>query len=794
MFDVFYKNQLTGLFAFERPADNIAQAAALSRTKFFWFLDGYNDYAGFNFFWQPPPWEQDHVHVFPSQHQRNGGTYFARKDSAEQLQYNFRTDQIVSRNSVKSIWSIPVCIQEEKFDFSWHPDFTDSDYEYHFPTQWQESGGPIYPGTLGIKLEKSQCALAIADPSKWKMPNNIDINGFDFSWHPDIKDADYEYHFGTQWQKTGGPVYNGSAGIKLESCQTAQALPDHTKWIVPDNIDAASFDFSWHPDVRDPDYEYHFGTQWQSSGGPVYQGSAGVKIVYTPTATALPDMLKWVIPSGIDTTGFDFSWHPSKFEPDYEYRFPTQWQREGGPIYKGTAGIKFVAGQKIRTNATQVFYMDFLNPESKQQLAELKKRFPDIKSTRYVDNHLNVFKRIMSLADTEFVWIVSSICDYSNFDFTWHPDGSQREMIHCFPTGVLKRGDTFYIHVPSFKQQMYDLELLDWFNIINYCEDQIVLRFPQDVIKYDSDNLTEEIGKHQFKTPYTLFTNRSHTHLMDNICLWSHKDREIVSFCPSNSVCYVPREAKSHIKTQIYDYPYVNKTKNKLSIDQPLDIIYISNGEPDAEHWYNYLKSIASKKVRRVQNINGRTAAYQAAADLSHTPWFFAVFAKLEITSDFNFYWQPDYFQQPKHYIFNSKNILNGLEYGHQGLIAYNKKLVLENNQPGIDFTLSQAHESVPILSGVAHFNQNPWMTWRTAFREVLKLKHFNSQSETVETSHRLKVWTTRAEGENADWCLQGAKDAFEYYEQVGGDYDKIKLSFDWAWLAEYAKLLKHHF
>jgi hypothetical protein len=170
------------------------------------------------------------------------------------------------------------------------------------------------------------------------------------------------------------------------------------------------------------------------------------------------------------------------------------------------------------------------------------------------------------------------------------------------------------------------------------------------------------------------------------------------------------------------------------------------------------------------------------------------VFAKLEITPDFNFYWQPDYFQQPKHYIFNSKNILNGLEYGHQGLIAYNKKLVLENNQPGIDFTLSQAHESVPILSGVAHFNQNPWMTWRTAFREVLKLKHFNSQSETVETSHRLKVWTTRAEGENADWCLQGAKDALEYYEQVGGDYDKIKLSFDWAWLAEYAKLLKHHF
>ena len=83
--------------------------------------------------------------------------------------------------------------------------------------------------------------------------------------------------------------------------------------------------------------------------------------------------------------------------------------------------------------------------------------------------HLDTFKRIMAIADTEYVWIINSVCDYRQFDFTWHPEAWQAEMIHVFPSGTQKRGDTFYIHVESFKQQMYELELLDWFETVNYC-------------------------------------------------------------------------------------------------------------------------------------------------------------------------------------------------------------------------------------------------------------------------------------------------------------------------------------
>jgi hypothetical protein len=469
-----------------------------------------------------------------------------------------------------------------------------------------------------------------------------------------------------------------------------------------------------------------------------------------------------------------------------------------------------MSSQKVKANSTQIFYMDFMNQQSKDQLDSLREQHPTIKSTRYVDNHLNVFKRIINLATTEYAWIVSSLCDYSGFDFSWHPDEAQRDMIHVFPSGNNRRGDTFYIRVESMRQQLYELELLDWFNVINYCDDQTVRWFPIPTVVYDHDNLVEEIKKHDFKFPYTLFTNQTNLHMNYHFCLWHAKDRVARRVTRSGASTLVPKDIKVDLKTQMYDYPHIMDSKGEYHVlEQNLDIVYISNGEPDERKYYDHLvhctsdelryafditssgnRMTASPRVKWVRGVNGRTAAYQEAARQSNTPWFFAVFAKLQVNPAFDFNWRPDYWQEPKHYIFNSVNPVNGLEYGHQGMIAYNKKLVLENNDPGIDFTLSQPHESVPMQSGVAHFNQSPWMTWRTAFREVLKLRLFMDSDPTLETENRLKVWTTVAHGDFGKWSLRGANDAIAYYSNVKGSYDKLMLSFDWAWLKEYYESL----
>jgi hypothetical protein len=136
----------------------------------------------------------------------------------------------------------------------------------------------------------------------------------------------------------------------------------------------------------------------------------------------------------------------------------------------------------------------------------------------------------------------------------------------------------------------------------------------------------------------------------------------------------------------------------------------------------------------------------------------------------------------PKHYIFHAKNPVNGLEYGHQGMIAYNKALTLNNFGEGLDFTLDDPHETVEILSGTATFNTDTYSTWRTAFREVIKLK----SDYTDISQERLKIWLTKAKGKFAQDCLRGANDAVEYYDSVSGDIDQLKLSYEWDWLNSY--------
>ena len=412
----------------------------------------------------------------------------------------------------------------------------------------------------------------------------------------------------------------------------------------------------------------------------------------------------------------------------------------------------------------------------------LVQRLPHARVVRYYDNHLNTLKRCISRCRTPFAWVISSCCDYTNFDFDYRAKPWEAYQIHCWASNGQKFGDTFLIPVAEFNLQA-DIELLEWYKDINWHEDGVPrLLWPFEY--YDGTNLVETVRTTEFKSLYcwfkpTEFHTESLSTFSDDVCLWTEKQRNLMTFSARNSLALVPKDVKKHLKTQLYDYPSI--TKRGTVGERDLDIIYISNGEPDAERWYEHLTK-NGRKVKRVQNVNGRAAAYKAAAELSETPWFFAVFAKLEVDRWFKWSWQPDLLQEPKHYIFHSKNPVNGLEYGHMGVIAYNKQLVLETDNPGLDFTLSKPHAVVPIVSGVAHYNTTPELTWRTAFREVLKLQDDVVKTESIESRYRLGVWL----GIGDEWSIKGAEDAVEYYTTVDGDYTELMRSFEWAWLKEY--------
>jgi len=145
--------------------------------------------------------------------------------------------------------------------------------------------------------------------------------------------------------------------------------------------------------------------------------------------------------------------------------------------------------------------------------------------------------------------------------------------------------------------------------------------------------------------------------------------------------------------------------------------------------------------------------------------------------------------QEPKHYIFHARNPANGLEYGHQAMIAYNRELMLNNPGVGLDFTLDSAHEVVPIMSGTAEYLHTPWMAWRTAFRECIKLR----SSDDVESRYRLDKWlNNHGAVKNGEWSIYGAQDAVEYWESVNGELTELRRSYDWEWLATYAMIRRN--
>ena len=724
MFDVFYSGPKPNQFAHEYPADNLEHAQQLSRTRYFWWVSYLADYTGFDFLFEPVPWQSEYTHVWPSQYHDYSGTYLVPKTG--EIKYHFHS-KIVPNKDQSDSFDI---LSDAEFDYTWAPHPHDPPYIYVFGNQWwpaEKMPTVEYhvPGATDRKyMDQPRATLPVNQNDQW---HTLVPCEWDYSWLPDPGDPPLIYVFGNQW---------------------------------------------W-PAEKMPTVEYHM------------PGATHRKYMGWPRARLLPDQTHWAVPANIAREDVDFSWVPDPGEPPYIYQFATQHQKTGGPVYTipGATEVKYLAELKIRTvgNATAIYEIDHMDGAA-GQIANTTRR------VRYFDNYRDTLIRLAKSIgpEHEYVWVCSSICDYTDFDFTWHPEQWQSTMLHVFASNEQKFGDTFFMHVPTFAEYAERKTLLEWYDC-NFVNASVPRRL-MPIIQHDQDSHVDVVCTRDFAGPLAVFTHSTYmsTNLV-TVPLWREQTKTIVPLNPGASSVVVPKTAIPYIKTQLYDYPYVDKTHYMLK-DQLLDIVFISNGEPNAKKNFKRLNLHAGAKGNRlveVSNINGRVAAYHAAAKASTTPWFFAVFAKLEIDVDFNWSWQPDRMQQAKHYIFHAKNPCNGLEYGHQAMIAYNRQLVLDNPGVGLDFTLDSPHEVVPILSGVAHYDTSPWSSWRTAFREVLKLR---ASLPDVESEYRLNKWLD-VDSDEADpqWSRLGAEDAVEYYDQVNGDFDALKKSYEWEWLASYA-------
>jgi len=500
----------------------------------------------------------------------------------------------------------------------------------------------------------------------------------------------------------------------------------------------------------------------------------------------------WILDDRNDYSNFDFLWEPAPWEANQSHVWPSQHQENGGtrlvPKQKYT-DTNYHTEEIPRTRFPKIVHLDhgngfdpWLAPTTGMYLLE---------RSRFINDYLGTLKRVVQKnIDCGHLWVISSVCSYRDFDFTWHPSEWQQDMLHVFPSNEQKFGDTFLINVEDFLKQSKALELLEWYDTICF-QDTIVHRATPSMYLHQHDNQVDAMKSaifqkiedpSEFNDPVTLFTTSIEGFddgTIPTINLWRPETRAITPLDKGAKRVLVPREALTEVHDQLYDYKYIDKSHNDDYKSSPIDIVFMSNGESCAQENYDRLCEVADGyEIHWVKDVEGRIASAREAARVSNTDWFFSVNAKLKVDRDFDWDWQPDCMQAAKHYIFYAYNPLTDDTYGHMATIAWNKNLVNTDTDWGLDFTMSHEHEVIPVLSGEAIYADEPWAAWRTAFREVIKLQ----LDDGMESSLHLKKWLAA----NDEWTAKGANDAVDFFKTSNGDMDKLLLSFDWEWLAKY--------
>jgi hypothetical protein len=418
-------------------------------------------------------------------------------------------------------------------------------------------------------------------------------------------------------------------------------------------------------------------------------------------------------------------------------------------------------------------FVDFQkNKKFKDQILD---QFPYARVTPFVVSYYDILKSFVEDIRTEFFWLATDLVDTAEFDFDYIPEQHEQRQIHVWNTNSQTEGDLMLIPTAEFKSQIKALKFLRDFKDINYHNTDLVYNdwsnvpFVFDNLITQAQSQKERYTNYYYEKPHPIKPS-----------FW--EDQKLYIYDKNRLNLLVP---KSTIQEELYEY----SPKYFLDNDSDpvhFDVCYIHNGEPQAEDNLRLLKQHLKDRANRLHEIagvKGRKEAYQTAARASNTEYFYAVFAKLKVNKDFAFNFVPDTLKSPRHYIFDCYNPVIDYTYGHQAVILYNKKLVLENNGAGLDFTLAQKHDHISLLSAETTFYTDPRVCYRTAFREIVKLLYNKKLNPTVENNFILNKWLNPELVPGASYVQAAGEDARNFVESHDYDFESIFKSYEWDYV-----------
>jgi len=414
------------------------------------------------------------------------------------------------------------------------------------------------------------------------------------------------------------------------------------------------------------------------------------------------------------------------------------------------------------------------NPE----WAKLKKRFPLAKRA-------SSFHEAQRISLTDFFWTVyDDVIVDDKFQFDFRLDEWSTEYIHTFKNGETYDGIALVPkHAPITSREF------NYRFFMNKKEVDVTASVPAPYEIFHTntyDDYLDALNKSTYQMFWIITNGITPSCNVAFDKYFSHHesyDRKVnhsyVNGIHQDGIVLCSKDAK--FTRREYELKFVaNPTE--------YDIVFMSYEEPNADENYEKLLQIAPR-AKRVHGVKGIHNAHIEAAKLCRTSMFWVVDADALIVDGFKFdYLAPKWDQDIVH-VWRSQNPINGLVYGYGGvkLLPTEMTVNMDLSKPDMTTSISSKFRAVQEISNITGFNTDPYNTWKSAFRECVKLssKVIDRQKD-EETQTRLQTWCTVGEDRPfGKYALAGAKAGAAYGARNQNDKEALKKINDFNWLRE---------
>ena len=444
-----------------------------------------------------------------------------------------------------------------------------------------------------------------------------------------------------------------------------------------------------------------------------------------------------------------------------------------------------------------IFYLKKEN-ELDGNLRKLRKRFPLIKVINDRGDKYETLINIKKKSLTRFFWVIDLEMDYQvidNFNFDYVVPAWDSKYVHVWKKRDIFEEITFgnvYLISKDYsfsKNEARHLFFMDKKEMVVEASE-----FSYEILKLKTDdNIHKSIIN---------FQNECNTSMFWVIASDCKLTTELTYVVPDHDKEYIHQWTASnneHLRVNLIPKYYVISKReaenlffiSKKIMDESIckeeyDIIFISYDEPNAENnWSNLQERFPRSK--RVHGVKGIHNAHIQAASKSKTSMFWVVDGDAQLVKDFNLDFVVDPWDKDCVFVWKSKNPINNLVYGYGGVKLLPKELTLNLDTSTVDMTTSISSKFKPIyeISNITVFNTDPFNTWKSSFRECVKLSSKSIDGQiNEETVERLDTWcTVGIDQPFGKYAIDGAIFGRKYGLMYSTDKVMLSKINDWEWL-----------